>query len=78
MKLRDRILEKPIGFELLQNKFTLPQLQILYEAILGISLDKRNFRKKVIKMHLLNRLKEKESGNKGRAAYLYKFDKHNY
>ena len=78
LKLRDRILEKPIGFELLQNKFTLPQLQTLYEVILGKSLDKRNFRKKIMKMHLLNKLKEKDSGNKGRAAHLYQFDKHNY
>jgi 8-oxo-dGTP diphosphatase len=78
IKLRDRLLEKPIGFELLQKKFTLPQLQVLYEAILGKSLDKRNFRKKIISMHLLKRLKEKDRVGKGRAANLYRFDKHTY
>jgi len=53
-------------------------LQKLYEAILGKNLDKRNFRKKINKMDLIKKLKEKESNSKTRAAYLYKFDKHNY
>jgi 8-oxo-dGTP diphosphatase len=77
-KLRSRVRYKPIGFELLPDKFTLPQLQILYEAILDKKLDRRNFRKKIMKMNLLKRLKEKDKHNKRRAAYLYKFDKHNY
>jgi 8-oxo-dGTP diphosphatase len=77
-KLRSRVRHKPIGFELLPEKFTLPQLQTLYEVILGKKLDKRNFRKKILKMNLLKRLKEKDQNNIRRAAYLYKFDKHNY
>jgi ADP-ribose pyrophosphatase YjhB (NUDIX family) len=77
-KLRSRVRYKPIGFELLPGKFTLPQLQTLYEVILGKKLDKRNFRKKIMKMNLLKRLKEKDQNNIRRAAYLYKFDKHNY
>jgi 8-oxo-dGTP diphosphatase len=77
-KLRARVKYKPIGFELLHQKFTLPQLQTLYEVILGKKLDKRNFRKKIMKMNLLRKLNEKDSNNKRRAAYLYKFDKHNY
>lgn len=77
-KLRDRVLHKPIGFELLQHKFTLPQLQTLYEVILGRKIDKRNFRKKMLKMNLLKKMDEKDSNNKRRPAYLYKFDKHNY
>lgn len=77
-KLRTRVKYKPIGFELLHQKFTLPQLQTLYEVILGKKLDKRNFRKKIMKMNLLRKLNEKDSNNKRRAAYLYKFDKHNY
>ena len=77
-KLRARVRYRPIGFELLPQKFTLPQLQVLYEEILGKKFDKRNFRKKIIKMNLLKRLKEKDKNNKRRAAYLYRFDKNNY
>jgi ADP-ribose pyrophosphatase YjhB (NUDIX family) len=77
-KLRSRVRYKPIGFELLPDKFTLPQLQTLYEVILGKKLDKRNFRKKITKMNLLKRLREKDKNNIRRPAYLYKFDKHNY
>ncbi len=77
-KLRTIVLHQPIGFELLNKKFTLPQLQNLYEVILGRSLDKRNFRKKFVKMDLLIKLDEKETNNKKRAAFLYKFDRHNY
>ena len=77
-KLRERVLNKPIGFELLHNKFTLPQLQNLYEVILDRKLDKRNFRKKMLSMNLLKKLDEKESNNIKRAAYLYKFDKRTY
>jgi len=77
-KLRTRVKYKPIGFELLPQKFTLPQLQSLYEVIIDKKLDKRNFRKKIMKMDLLRKLNEKDSNNKRRAAYLYKFDKHNY
>jgi 8-oxo-dGTP diphosphatase len=77
-KLRTRVMYRPIGFELLPEKFTLPQLQKLYEIILGKKLDKRNFRKKLTNMNLLKKLSEKEGGNKTKAAHLYKFDKHNY
>lgn len=77
-KLRSRVRYKPIGFELLPVKFTLPQLQTLYEIILDKPLDKRNFRKKIIKTGLLKKLAEKSKNNKKRAAYLYQFDKKNY
>ncbi|MBN2279142.1 MAG: NUDIX hydrolase [Candidatus Marinimicrobia bacterium] len=77
-KLRARVRTKPIGFELLPEKFTLPQLQILYEEILGKKIDKRNFRKKIQKMDLLEKLEEKENSNVGRSAYLYKFDQEAY
>jgi hypothetical protein len=77
-KLRTRVRYKPIGFELLPEKFTLPHLQKLYEIILGKKLDKRNFRKKLTKMNLLKKLKEKDQTNKRRAANLYKFDKNTY
>ncbi|MCX7876746.1 MAG: NUDIX hydrolase [Melioribacteraceae bacterium] len=78
MKLRNRVRYKPIGFELLPAKFTLPQLQKLYEVILGKELDKRNFRKKIMKMKLLKMLNEKDKNNIKRPALLYKFDNKNY
>lgn len=77
-RLRSRVRTKPIGFELLPKKFTLPKLQNLYESILGVILDKRNFRKKLLKMNLLIKLDEKEKGNIKRAANLYRFDKKTY
>ena len=77
-RLRSRVRTKPIGFELLPEKFTLPQLQTLYEEILGKEIDKRNFRKKIQKMDLLEKLDKKENSNVGRAAYLYKFDQEAY
>jgi 8-oxo-dGTP diphosphatase len=77
-KLQSRVRIKPIGFELLPEKFTLPQLQKLYEEILDKKIDKRNFRKKLLKMNLLKRLPEKDKSNIRRAAYLYKFEKSTY
>jgi 8-oxo-dGTP diphosphatase len=77
-KLRSRVRYRPIGFELLPEKFTLPKLQNLYETILDKKLDKRNFRKKILNMNLLKSLKEKDKNNKRRAAFLYKFDKNSY
>jgi len=77
-RLRSRVRTKPVGFELLPEKFTLPQLQILYEEILGKELDKRNFRKKIQKMNLLEKLEEKETSSVGRSAFLYKFDQKSY
>lgn len=74
LKLRKRVRNRPIGFELLQRKFTLPQLQSLYEAILGHNLDKRNFRKKILRLGVLKQLEEKDPDNKRRAACLYTFD----
>lgn len=77
-KLRARLLNRPIGFELLPRKFTLPQLQILYEVILDKPLDKRNFRKKLMKMNLLKKLNERDKNNVKRPANLYRFDRHIY
>ena len=77
-KLQTRVRYRPIGFELLPKKFTLPQLQKLYEVVLDKKLDKRNFRKKLFSMNLLTKTKEMDPNNKRRAAVLYKFDKNNY
>jgi ADP-ribose pyrophosphatase YjhB (NUDIX family) len=69
---------QPLGFELLPEKFTLGQLQKLYEAILGTELDKRNFRRKIIKMSFLTPLKEKQIGVPHKPARFFTFDKEKY
>ncbi|HVV54654.1 MAG TPA: NUDIX domain-containing protein [Mucilaginibacter sp.] len=77
-KLRRRLNYQPIAFELLPEKFTLTQLQQLYEAILNKKLDKRNFRKKMLSYGFLKELDEKQKGVSYRAAKLYKFDRRKY
>jgi 8-oxo-dGTP diphosphatase len=77
-RLRGKVRYQPIGFELLPEKFTLTQLQRLYESILGATLDKRNFRKKLLGMELLIELDEVEQDVAHRAARLYQFDAAKY
>ncbi|WP_244248475.1 NUDIX hydrolase [Flavobacterium foetidum] len=74
LQLRNRVRQAPIGFNLLPEKFTLLQLMHLYEEILGIELDKSNFRRKILHMKLLVALDEKQKDVSHRAAKLYKFD----
>lgn len=69
---------KPIGFELLPDKFTIPQLQSLYESIYEQELDSRNFRKKLLSLDVLKKLNEKDKTTSKRGAFLYKFDRKNY
>jgi len=76
--LRHKVQHEPIGFNLLPKKFTLLQLQELYEAILQKKLDKPNFRRKLMKMDLLELCKEKQTDVSHRAASLYRFDKKTY
>jgi 8-oxo-dGTP diphosphatase len=73
-RLRGKVRYQPIGFELLSEKFTLRQLQHLYERVLDRELDKRNFRKKILGMGLLEDLDEVETDVAHRAARLYRFD----
>ena len=77
-RLQGKLRYEPIGFELLPEKFSLSQLQRLYEIVLNQPLDKRNFRKKLLKMGLLIELEERQTGVAHRAARLYQFDKHKY
>ena len=77
-KIKRRLDYQPIAFELLPEKFTLTQLQTLYEAVLDKKLDKRNFRKKMLSYGFLKELDEKQKGVSYRAAVLYKFDKRKY
>jgi 8-oxo-dGTP diphosphatase len=77
-RLRNKVRYMPVGFELLPEKFTLSELQRLYEAILKASFDKRNFRKKILKSGLLQPLEEFQKNVPHRAAQLFKFDKEKY
>ena len=77
-RLRAKVRYRTIGFELLPRKFTLTQLQRLYEVILAASFDKRNFRKRVLAMGLLEDLDEVEQDVAHRAARLYRFDREAY
>lgn len=77
-KIRTKMNYEPIAFELLPEKFTLTQLQSLYEAVLSKKLDKRNFRKKMLSYGYLKELNEKQKGVSYRAASLYKFDRRKY
>jgi 8-oxo-dGTP diphosphatase len=77
-RLRDKLRKQPIGFELLPKKFTLTQLQKLYEVVLERQLDKRNFRKRVLSMDLLIETDEVEQDVAHRAARLYRFDERKY
>jgi len=76
--LQNQIKIKPIGFELLPEKFTLVQLQDLYEAIYQKKVDKRNFRKKILSMEILEKLDEKERETSKKGAFYYKFNKDRY
>lgn len=77
-RLRGKIRYRPIGFELLPKKFTLPQLLKLYETVLGEKLDKRNFLRKFHKMELLIDLNESQEGVSHRPAKMYQFDEQKY
>jgi 8-oxo-dGTP diphosphatase len=77
-ELRLRVRIKPVGFELLPEKFTLVQLLDLYEAIYQKPIDKRNFRKKILSLNILERLDEKEKVTSKKGAFYYSFNKANY
>lgn len=77
-RLQGKVRYVPIGFELLPLKFTLSQLQKMYETILERPFDKRNFRKKILDMGLLIELDEVQQGVAHRAARLYRFDRGRY
>ncbi|HSV89332.1 MAG TPA: NUDIX domain-containing protein [Bacteroidales bacterium] len=77
-RLRRKTIIQPIGFELLPEKFTMFQLQKLYESIHHQNFDKRNFRKKILSMNVLTMLNEKDKIGSKRGAALFKFDKDKY
>lgn len=76
--LRESISKLPVGFQLLPSLFTLTQLQMLYEAILGESIDKRNFRKRVAEMTFIEKTDEIDKVSSKRGAALYRFNNRAY
>jgi len=76
--LRRQLSYQPIGYNLLPDKFTMPDLQQLYETILGQLLDRRNFQKRMLGYDILERLEERKTGGAHKAPYLYRFDKEKY
>lgn len=76
--LQEKVSNHPIGFALLPNRFTLPQLQALYEAIFERSFDKRNFAKKILSLGILNKLDKKDKLSSRKGAYYYVFDRKKY
>lgn len=76
--LRMSLNDFPVGHKLLPEKFTMPELQRLYETILDKPLDRRNFQKKMLGLEILERLTERKTGGAHKAPYLYRFDKKKY
>jgi 8-oxo-dGTP diphosphatase len=76
--LRTELNLMPIGYNLLPEKFTIPELQKLYETILGRTLDRRNFLRKITSIGILTKLDEKKSNVAHKAPNLYSFDKDKY
>lgn len=76
--LRIHLHDYPVGKDLLPEKFTMPDLQSLYETIFGRELDRRNFQKKVLSFGILERLKERKKGGAHKAPFLYRFDQKKY
>lgn len=77
-RLRHKASHQPIGFELLPEKFTMPELQRLYEAIYDTTLDKRNFQRRILAMDILERLDEKQRGTSKKGAFFYRFNQEKY
>ncbi len=77
-RLRGKIRYQPLGFELLPDKFTMPELQCLYETILEMQLDRRNFRKKIMETGLLIDHNETVKGVPHKGAKYFSFDRNKY
>ena len=77
-RLRYKAAFHPVLFELLPAKFTIPQLLNLYEEVYDISMDKRNFSRKILSMDLLEKLDEKDKGSSKKGAWFYRLNKKKY
>jgi ADP-ribose pyrophosphatase YjhB (NUDIX family) len=78
VRLQEKVTNHPVGFELLPHKFTLQQLQALYEAVYNTNFDKRNFTRKILSLNVLKKLTEKEKESSRKGAFLFVFDKKKY
>lgn len=78
LTIREKISHKPIGYNLLPEKFTLSELQKLYEAIVGKTLNRGNFYRKIMNLGILKKLPEQRKGGAHKAPDLYSFDKRKY
>ncbi|WP_258098480.1 NUDIX hydrolase [Marinoscillum pacificum] len=76
--LKTQLIYQPIGINLLPEKFTMPELQALYETLLEKELDRRNFRRKMLAYDILIQTDERRKGGAHKAPILYKFDKDKY
>ena len=76
--LRLQIIHQPVGLNLLPKEFTMSELQRLYETILGVRLDRANFRKKIIGLKIVTKTGERPSGKPHKTPHLYSFDKRAY
>jgi ADP-ribose pyrophosphatase YjhB (NUDIX family) len=76
--MQQKLATEPVGFRLLPSLFTLTQLQKLYEAVNGVELDKRNFRKHVKEMDFIEKTELIDKTSSKRGAYLYRFNKRVY
>lgn len=77
-RLRHKASTHPVGFELLPEKFTLPELQKLYEAIYDTQIDKRNFRRRMLGTDVLRKTNQKQKKFSKKGAWLYEFDSQKY
>jgi len=77
-RLKEKAATHPIGFALLPRKFTLQQLQGLYEAIYEKAFDKRNFIRKIRSLNILQKQEEKEKESSRKGAFYYVFDREKY
>lgn len=78
LTLRTHLRYEPVGYNLMPEKFTMPELQKLYETILDQKLDRRNFQRKMLSYKILRRLKERRQGVAHKSPYLYSFDLRRY
>lgn len=77
-RLKERIHFEPVGFELLPDVFTMPQLQNLYESILEVHFDRRNFASKMLKLGILEDTGDRPAGASSRIPVSYRFNKEKY
>lgn len=76
--LRIQLNWQPVGYNLLPEQFTMPELQRLFETILGRTLDPRNFQRKILALGIVERLDTRRKGGAHKAPYLYRFNKDQY